>query len=344
MTLLQKSILSTVVYYNTLDYPLTSFEVFKYLINPLHIASFYYSSKKTLKDFSKTPLEINRFSEITLDNIIRNLENRELKKFIKEKNGFYFLEGREKNIRIRIKRQKIADQKWGKVRKIIYWLQIIPYLQMVAVNGSLALNNTYEESDLDLFIVVKNKRIWVTRFLITLFVQLIGKRRHKKLTKDRICLNHYVTDKSLEIFGSLPNAEVHARMIPVLEVKKGIYREFQKANNWIKNYLVFWPKLEIKHSKNLKISSLLRDIAKIFEKCLNSKIGDLLEKLLKKIQERTIEKNPLTHKKGGRIIFNNNQLEFHPNSPEGKRLNKYNKTMIFLGQNKLGQEKDSGLL
>jgi len=307
MTLLQKSILSTVVYYNTLDYPLTSFEVFKYLINPLHIASFYYSSKKTLKDFSKTPLEINRFSEITLDNIIRNLENRELKKFIKEKNGFYFLEGREKNIRIRIKRQKIADQKWGKVRKIIYWLQIIPYLQMVAVNGSLALNNTYEESDLDLFIVVKNKRIWVTRFLITLFVQLIGKRRHKKL-------------------------------------KKGIYREFQKANNWIKNYLVFWPKLEIKHSKNLKISSLLRDIAKIFEKCLNSKIGDLLEKLLKKIQERTIEKNPLTHKKGGRIIFNNNQLEFHPNSPEGKRLNKYNKTMIFLGQNKLGQEKDSGLL
>ena len=158
MTLLQKSILSTIAYYDSLDYPLTSFEVFKYLINPLHIASFYWDSVSESKLFE--PVELGRFSSITLFNIRKILESNELKKFIGEKNGFYSLKGREEIIRTRIDRQKIADQKWKKAKKIIKLLQIVPYLKMVAVSGSLALNNTREESDFDLLIVAKSKRIW----------------------------------------------------------------------------------------------------------------------------------------------------------------------------------------
>ncbi len=345
MNLIQKSILSTIVYYNTLDYPLTSFEVFKYLVNPLHVAGFY-------AQCVSEKVEIDRFSKITLSNIIKSLESKELKKFISEKNGFYFLRGRGKIIKIRISRQKIADQKWKKAKKIIRWLQIIPYLRMVAVSGSLALNNTRKKSDFDLFIVVKNRRIWLTRFLITLFVQLMGKRRHKEFTEDRICLNHYVTDKSLEIkFRSLYNAQTYAHMIPILGIKHAclperqeIYEKFQKANRWIKDYLVFWPKQKIEHLKVLKVSSLLRSIAKISEVCLNNRFGDFLEKILKKLQNHSIEKNPLTHKKGGRVTVDDTQLEFHPDSPEKEILKKYNRTIKNLGFVKLSKEKDSGLL
>ena len=37
MNSLEKSVLATIAYYDVLDYPLTGFEVFKYLINPLHL-------------------------------------------------------------------------------------------------------------------------------------------------------------------------------------------------------------------------------------------------------------------------------------------------------------------
>lgn len=329
MNLLQKSILSTIVYYDTLDYPLTSFEVFKYLCWKL---SFQH------KDF-----EVDKFGKISLVDIRKNLENRELKKFIDKKNGFYFLKGKEEIIRTRIERQKIADQKWKKAKKIIRWLQFIPYLRMVAVSGSLALNNTREESDIDVLVVVHSGRIWLTRFFITAFLQLIGGRRHKNFTKDRICLNHYITDKSLEIkFKSLYNAQTYAHMIPVLEM--GIYEKFQKANRWVKDYLMFWPEFNTKHFKTLKTNSFLKFIAKIGELCLDNKFGDLLERLSRRLQKKSIEKDPLTYKKGGRVTIDDTQLEFHPDSPERKILDKYNRIMVQLGIKELAKEKDSGLL
>lgn len=343
MTLLQKSILATIAYYDTLDYPLTSLEVFKYLVNPFHIAGFYWRGEAEPKLFNS--VELGRFSNITLANIRKILESKEFKKFIGEKNGFYFLKGKEEIIRTRIDRQKIADQKWKKAKKIIRWLQIIPYLKMVAVSGSLALNNTKKKSDFDLLIVVKNKRIWLTRFLITLLVQLMGKRRHKNFTRDRICLNHYITDKSLEIrFKSLYNAQTYAHIIPALEIEPHIYGKFQKANNWIKDYLVFWPELKSEHFKTLITNSLLISIAKIGEVFLDNRFGDFLEWLLKKIQKHSIEKDSLTYKKGGRVTIDDTQLEFHPDSPERRVLDKYRDNMVQLGVKELSREKDSGLL
>ena len=343
MTLLQKSILSTIAYYDALDYPLTSFEVFKYLVNPLHVASFYWNQKPRPEAFG--PIEVDKFSNINLVNIRKNLESKESKEFIGEENGFYFLKGREKIIRIRIDRQKIADQKWKKAKKIIRLLEIIPYLKMVAVSGSLALNNTKEESDFDLLITVKNKRIWLARFFITMLIQIMGRRRHKDLTKDRICLNHYITDKSLEIkFRSLYNAQTYAHLIPVLEIEQGIYKKFQEANKWINDYLVFFPKIEIQHSKTIRGNYFLRLIVRVLEIASCSIIGNLLEWIAKKIQEHSIKKDPLTYKKGGRITIDNNQLEFHPDSPERRILDKYNGIMVKLGIQELSQEKDSGLL
>lgn len=345
MTILKKAILSTIAYYDTLDYPLTSFEVFKYLVNPFHVASFYYSGSDKIQSFESPSLKVDKFSKITLVNIRKNLEDREMKRFIEEKNGFYFLKNRKEIIRTRINRQKIADQKWKKAKKIIRWLQVVPYLKMVAVSGSMVLNNTREESDIDVLIVVRSGRIWLTRFFITALLQFIGRRRHKKFTKDRICLNHYITDKSLEIkFRSLYNAQTYAHIIPVLEVEKEIYEKFQKANRWVKDYLIFWPEMEIEHFKILKTNSFFRGFAKVGEMSLNNWFGNLLEKLFKRVQKRSIEKDPLTQKKGGRVTIDDTQLEFHPDSPERQTLDKYNKNMLYLGVEELSKEPDSGLL
>lgn len=334
MTSLEKSILATLVYYDVLDRPLTGFEVFKYLI------------AKGLPEENK---------KVTLNEVLSFLENsQELAKLVSQKNGFYFLRGRQKVIKERIKRQKIADQKWKKAKRLIRLLEGIPFIRLVAVSGSLAMNNPKEKSDIDLLIVTKANRIWTCRGLTTLFVHLLGQHRHGPLTEDRFCLNHYLTDKSLKIpFKSLYNAQTYAHLLPMWEEKGSdvskypkdkLYNQFQRANQWVKDYLVFYRKSQRGHLKQITSNQFLSFSRKIREFVLDKKIGNGLEFILKKFQERRIRKDPLTYQAGGRVVFNDKQLEFHPDSPERWILEKYNQKMNQLGLGELGQEEDSGLI
>ncbi|MEA2113280.1 MAG: hypothetical protein U9P63_01305, partial [Patescibacteria group bacterium] len=185
MTSLEKSILATIVYYDVLDRPLNAWEIFRYMIRR--------------RKADKTRLFRSACNN-TLNFVLDALENSlKLREIISQKNGFYFLRGREKIIKERIERQKIADQKWKKARKVIRFLQLIPFIRLVMVSGSLAMNNTKDRSDIDILIVSKFGRIWTCRGLTTLFIHLIGQRRHSNLTKNRLCLNHYLTDRSLKI-------------------------------------------------------------------------------------------------------------------------------------------------
>ncbi len=324
MNSLEKSILSTLVYYDVLGCPLTNWEIFKYL-NKL-------SEVTTIR------------SRTSIFSILSVLDNSsELAKFISKKNGIYFLKGRQKIIKQRIERQIISDKKWKKARRVIRFLQLIPYIRMVAVSGSLAMNNAKEESDIDLLIITKSDRIWTCRIFTTLFIHLIGQRRHSDLTKNRFCLNHYITDQSLSIpWKSLYNAQTYAHLVPVWQ-KRGMYKKFQKANSWINDYLFNYPIIEKGYLTTIKSVYFFGVIRRFRENFFNTWFGNVLEYFLRKIQERKIRKEPLTYKSGGRVIFNDKQLEFHPDSPENKILEKYNNKMKKLGFKELGMEKDSGL-
>ena len=333
LNVLQKAILATIAYYDVLDCSLTGFEVFKYLINPVHIAGQIGLGRN---------LEIEPIGRISLKDVLDELDGRNLSFYIDQKNGFYFLKNRENLIQIRINRQKLSDEKWKKARKIINWMQVIPLIKLVAMSGSLAMNNAKEESDIDLLIVVKNKRIWTARFLVTLFFQIIGKRRHGSKTKNRFCLNHYITDQSLKInFPSLYNAQTYAHLVLLLEIEKDLYYKFQQGNSWIDDYLAFYNLQKMDNQRKIKINPLLRFVAKIQELILGTFIGLILEKILEFFQKRHIKIHSLKNQKGGRITANNEQLEFHPDSPEGLIIDKYNKSMLRLGFEI--QEKDSGL-
>ncbi|HUT96235.1 MAG TPA: nucleotidyltransferase domain-containing protein [Candidatus Paceibacterota bacterium] len=333
LNLLEKSIIATIAYYDVLDYPLTGFEVFKYLINPLHIVELSGVASDT---------EIEPIGKIELIDVLEASKNRNLSFYIEENNGFYFLKGREEIIKIRIERQKISDEMWKKTKKIVKWLQFIPYIKMVAVSGSLAMYNARKESDIDLLIVAKSKRIWTARFLATLFFQVIGERRYGKKTAGRFCLNHYIADESLKIdFPSLYNAQIYAHLIPILGTGKSIYNKFQQENNWINNYLAFYDFQKLKNQQSIKINSFLRFIARAKEIVLNTFIGNILEKLLRFFQKRHIKKHSSQNQGEGRIVANDNQLEFHPDSPEAGIIDKYNQKMLELGF-KIN-EKNSGL-
>lgn len=320
MTALEKSILATLVYADVFERPLTAWEIFRYAI------------------------AVNK-KEIYFHQVLEALDKSQfLSKRIEQKNGLYFLNHRQPIIEQRMARQKIADQKWKKVKRVIKFLQVVPYIRLVAVSGSLALNNPKPESDIDLLIVTKASRIWTCRALATLFFQLIGQRRHDQLTKDRFCLNHYITDQSLALPAkSLYNAQTYAHLVPVLDTDN-LIRQFQQTNQWVKDYLSFYPSTWQGYLKKIKASSWLVSIGRLREAILNNFFGDWLESFLKAIQINRIQKDPLTYKAGGRVVFNDQQLEFHPDSPEKDILEKYNKQMKKLGLPGLAHQSDSGLL
>ena len=237
---LEKQILATIVYYDILNYPLTAFEVFLYLVN---------------KENTELSSEASELSSV-----FSLLDNSEyLKKHIDQKYGFYFLKrtppnpplsGGEMNylpltkggtnypllsekvmdiVQQRLNRKKLADQKWKKAKKIFWIMQITPFMKMVLVSGSLAMGNSKNESDIDLIITAKKGRIWTVRTFVTLLTSVLGVRRYGDKTRNKICLDHYITDKSLKIpFESLYNAQSYVHLVNVYnsEEDKKIFREF----------------------------------------------------------------------------------------------------------------------
>lgn len=61
------------------------------------------------------------------------------------------------------------------------------------MTGSLAEGRATNESDIDFFVQVEPGHIWVTRALVTLFIELAGIRRTDEKVAGRICLNWYAT-------------------------------------------------------------------------------------------------------------------------------------------------------
>lgn len=322
---IEKQILATIAYYDMFDYPLTSMEIFSYAIRSGDVGE----------------------GGHTLGEVLDALENSEmLKGRISVKYGFYFLKAREGIVDRRLERKKIADQKWKRARRIFRIMQVMPFLRSVFVSGSLALGNSREDSDIDIMIVAEKGRIWTVRVLVTILMAVLGVRRHEKVTENKICLNHYITDQSLQIpFQSIYNAQSYIHLKNVFDFKKDrqLFEKFQNENKWIRNYAANYSVSELGTSRSVRRSGIVRQIANFFEFFLAGRFGDHLEKKLSSIQSKKIRSNPFFGEKGGRVTINDDQLEFHPESHESHIIPSFNKRMREMGLFEFADQKDSGL-
>lgn len=302
MTNLEKSIISTLIYYDLLDRPLTELETYKYLLGPSQEVSFF--------DFKQALAELVSTKKISA------------------KNGLYFLPERPNLIKIREKRLKIAQLKWKKLKKLVRWLALVPFLKLAAVTGSLTAYNTRQESDFDLLIVAKSGRLWLTRTLITALTGLLGVRRHDQFTQDRICLNCYLTEDGLEIRPQAKPRDFHSaqeygRLTPILEIKPGLYQKFIESNQWLKFFLSFYPWPNSQTAKKIQPNIFLTLVRRVAEWCLGGKIGDWLEKKLGQWQTRRIrQKNE--SQPADQVYVSNQCLMFHPQSKSYELIRQFN--------------------
>lgn len=327
-TYLRNSILATVIYYDIFDYPLTLVEIHKYLVNPGRLSKIQ-----------------GGIGEIKLSDIIDELDRLVDPGVINEKNGFYFLNGRINLYELRIERDKISAGKWKKFLWVVKFLALAPYLRGVFASGSMAIDNTTEESDFDVLVIVRSGRLYTCRFFLWMISSFLGVRRKKdqKIAPNKLCFNHYITDDSLYInHESIFNAQTYINLKPAM-IRSELFDKFYAENLWLNNYAYNFRPHKNFVGRDIKPPNIFLILAKILEFIFDSFIGNIPERVFKTFQQKRIKSDPVIHESGGRIIFTEQELEFHPHSFERIVIEKYTSDLKKFGIVPYIDEEDSGL-
>lgn len=330
MATIRNSILATLTYYGLFEMPLTLVEISKYLVNPGRLA--------------KLMEEEGNFG---IREIAEELEHLTKIGLVGEHNGFYAITSElERWYDRRIAREKVAAQKWKKLLRLAWWFQAVPYLRAMFVSGSLAVSNAGPKSDFDVLVVAASGRLYTCRILLSLTASLLRARRTKDdaVAPDKFCFNHYITDSRLRLdYQSLYNAQTYVNLCPIMS-RDGIADRFYRENSWLTTYVYPFKPGRQTIRRSIEESSVLRVIAMIGERVLRTRAGDWIELKLKSYQQARIRNNPVTYEPGGRTVFTDDQLEFHPHSAEAGLIGRYNSSLRALGIMVFREETDSGLI
>ena len=99
-----------------------------------------------------------------------------------------------------------------------------------------------EDSDIDVFIVIKKGRLFITRALVTLYLSFLRMRRTKKKIKNKICLSFYIADDSLNLEKTAIKNDIYliywlSTLVPVYD-PQNFYQIIIKNNQWLNKYFL----------------------------------------------------------------------------------------------------------
>lgn len=214
-TAFEQAVYRTVAYFDAFRYPLTAFEIWKFLLEPQEAVTLH----QVRELLSSSPFLRKRFIAWR---------------------GFYSLRDTPEFVRERGVRFVDAVRKY---RKAVWYARLIarlPYVRSIAICNSLAFFHTNKESDIDLFIVSEPGRVWTTRLLTTLPARLF-RLRPGEAKRDPICLSFFADEKHLPC-ASLKAQERDpylaywlATLVPLYG--DAVFRKLREENAWVREAL-----------------------------------------------------------------------------------------------------------
>lgn len=193
----------SIIYHNIFDYPLNFTDIIKWKASELGKAS-------------DTPLST--------------------------RDGHFFVEGKDGLVYKRQLRKRISAKKIETAKKVSRLISAIPTVKMVALTGSLAMENAVEEGDIDFLVVTSEGSLWITRLLTHVLLQIFSvpvRRSGQRGQKDGICLNMWIDESRLKWDKARNFYTAHeiAQVVPLTN-KNATYERFLSKNRWILDY---WP-------------------------------------------------------------------------------------------------------
>jgi hypothetical protein len=140
------------------------------------------------------------------------------------------LPGRDDVVATRKQRQTSAERLWPEA--IVYGrlMARLPFVRMVGVTGSLAVNNVGPEEDIDYMIVTADDHLWVCRAFVILLVRWAARRA---IT---LCPNYFLTESALRLSTqNLYTAHELTQMVPLFGLP--LYHSMRRLNSWTDRFL-----------------------------------------------------------------------------------------------------------
>lgn len=217
-TPLEQSVIKTVAWFSLFHYPMTQFEVWKWMIEP----------ERTYD----------------LSEVYRVLDESEwLRAKLQEQEGFFALKGTLKiqnQVHERHRRFLNAVRKYHALKRAAYYFQLFPGVQAVAAVNTLSWWHTTEESDIDLYIVTKPGHIWSTRLFLVAPFALIKKRPHEG-RENPFCFSFFATRNALPTQHLLLERDYYMAfwcraLVPIFD-RAQVFEQFMQENKWVQTVL-----------------------------------------------------------------------------------------------------------
>lgn len=201
---LEQAILKMITFFDLFSYPLTAWEIKRYLDD--------------------------RFSLLSILRVLKSSST------IVSQDGFYFLLGRQENIVTRQKRHNYSQAKLKIAHRFSRLFSWCPTLRMIALANSIGQNNLRRESDLDFFIITSPGRIWLSRLYCTGLAKILNSRPTARNKQDKVCLSFYLASDrlnltDLKLKDGDPYFEYWQRSLILLYNKNETYEKFLAANS-----------------------------------------------------------------------------------------------------------------
>lgn len=212
--LIVDSIIRTLTYSDHFNFPLTKEEVFSRLIASRHYARLQVST--------------------ALNTMVRQ-------GIISSRNKYYYLHGRSSLVISRTRSATLSSPLQQKAKLLASQLGKLPGVLAIYLTGSLAMSNTNGKSDIDFMIITKSRKLWTTRFILTVITTLKRLRRTPGSNNHagKLCLNLYLTPDSYLLPPSKHSLYTAYELIQAVPLHDPYHthQDLLAANSWISTFL-----------------------------------------------------------------------------------------------------------
>lgn len=229
--------------------PLLYFEIFSYPLTVEEIYHFTYESGYSIEELT------SYLEQLVEDGYLFRYQ------------GYYLTHDCPEWAEKRIENNARAISFLQKARQYTNIIRHFPFVEGVAISGSLSKNVMPEGGDIDYFIITKPGRLWIARTFLVLFKKVFLLNSHKYF-----CVNYFVDLDHLKIEeqNRFTATEI-ATLLPAYNLE--VYQAFCHANPWVNRYFPNRKPVQndwiIENGKSLG--------RRMAEKLLSGRLGDWLD-------------------------------------------------------------------
>lgn len=192
----------------------------------------------SLFDYPLTLRQLRDSLELTVDEVTLERWLREgalLGRAVCVERGYVSPRARPQLVDLRLAREAASLEQLRLDAPVVGAIAALPFVQMVAISGSLAHLNAVDGADLDLFVVTSPSRVWTVAVLALVLARAMGWRT-------RLCLNYIVSEAAMAVKpADLFSANQIIHLQPV--AGESTYRAFLAANPFVvSHYPNFVPR------------------------------------------------------------------------------------------------------